>query len=428
MFSSLLFFSTLLSMDTMTYIFGGLILVALVVVIVLQVRPRGINQDEKGKVENLESEKKILVEERARLMAERDQKLSELAKIHSEFDREKKERSELEGKGKSMFVENTNYKNDIATLRKENAQLQEKISKYEAEKKQNEEKQEELIKKLSHAHEKFESEQKRVIQEDEEDRKKSLEERDRMWNDHENSVLSLLRETCQKPGIAFRFFDNNNLPEGFHGQFKPDFLIEFMGQYLYLDAKVSRSENLETYLKTQFKSTAEKLNKFEGKIYKNVFFIVPTNAIPSIKKRMETIEGFNFFVISPEAIEPVLFAYKRITEYEGIEDFDPEEREKIVEVLANFEHFIKNQNTVNILFAQKAFDILQKKEVLSEDFLKQFELELKNLKPVKLKESDFKKMSESVEEQKKIVHKLTAPEVKISQKSLEEVEQETLID
>ncbi len=428
MFSSLLFFSTLLSMDTITYIFGGLILGALVVVIVLQVRPRGINQDEKGKVENLESEKKILVEERARLMAERDQKLSELAKIHSEFDREKKERSELEGKGKSMFVENTNYKNDIATLRKENAQLQEKISKYEAEKKQNEEKQEELIKKLSHAHEKFESEQKRVIQEDEEDRKKSLEERDRMWNDHENSVLSLLRETCQKPGIAFRFFDNNNLPEGFHGQFKPDFLVEFMGQYLYLDAKVSRSENLETYLKTQFKSTAEKLNKFEGKIYKNVFFIVPTNAIPSIKKRMETIEGFNFFVISPEAIEPVLFAYKRITEYEGIEDFDPEEREKIVEVLANFEHFIKNQNTVNILFAQKAFDILQKKEVLSEDFLKQFELELKNLKPVKLKESDFKKMSESVEEQKKIVHKLTAPEVKISQKSLEEVEQATLID
>jgi hypothetical protein len=421
MFSSLLFFSTLLAMGTTMYIFGGLILAALVVVIVLQVRPRAINQDEKEKGESLESEKKILVEERARLMAERDQRLSELAKIHSEFDREKKERSELEGKGKRMFVENTNYKNDIDNLRKDNLQLQEKISKYEAEKKQNEEKQEELIKKLSHAHEKFESEQKRVVQEDEADRKKRLEERDRMWNDHENSVLSVLRETCQKPEIAFRFFDNNNLPEGFHGQFKPDFLVEFMGQYLYLDAKVSRSENLETYLKTQFKSTAEKLNKFEGKIYKNVFFIVPTNAIASIKKRMETIEGFNFFVISPEAIEPVLFAYKRITEYEGIEDFDPEEREKIVEVLANFEHFIKNQNTVNILFAQKAFDVLQKKEILSEDFLKQFELELKNLKPVKLKESDFKKTSESVEEQKKIVHKLTAPEVKISQQSLAEV-------
>lgn len=407
-------------MDIMMYVLGGLILIAISILIFLQVRPQEGEQNEK--VDQLEKEREEWIAERARLTVERDQKLSELAKIMSEFDAEKKAKSELEGKGKQLFAQMTACKSDIDFLQKEKTALQEQLSKYEAEKKQNEAKQETLIKNLSHAHEKFESEQKRVIHEDEEDQKKKLEDRDRMWNDHENSVLSVLRDVCQKPEIAFPFFDNNNLPEGFHGHFKPDFLVDFLGQYLYLDAKVSRSENLETYLKAQFKSTAEKLKKFDGKIYKNVFFIVPTNAISSVRKRMEVIDGFTFFVISPESIEPVLTAYKRITEYEHIEEFDPEEREKIVEVLANLEHFIRNQNTANILFAQKAFDVLQKKEALSDDLLQQFSLELKNLKPVKLKESDFKKMSESVEEQKKTVHSLTSPEVQVSKEDLREAE------
>lgn len=409
-------------MNILLYVIGALLLLGIGTLIYLQIRPQEekTNEQEAQKLQELEKERNALLEERARLMAERDQKLQELARTKSELDNERDLKSKLEGKGKQLFVQATNDKNEIENLRAENNSLKEKTSKYEAEKKQNETKQEELIKKLAHAHEKFQSEQNRVIKKDEEDRAKALAERDRMWNEHENSVLAVLRETCQKPEIAFKFYDNNNLPEGFHGHFKPDFLVDFLGQYLYLDAKVSRSENLENYLKAQFKSTAEKLKKSDAKIYKNVFFIVPTDAISQVRKRIEVVEGFTFFVISPESIEPILAAYKRITEYEHIEDFDPEEREKIVEVMANFEHFIRNQNTANILFAQRAFEVLQKKESLPGALLEQFELELKNLKPMKLKESDFKKMSESVEDQKKSVEKLTAPEVKIPAESLQE--------
>ncbi len=393
-------------------------------VIYFQLNPKTEETDseENQRLIDLEKERNSLLEERARLSAERDQKLVEMAKVTSELDTEKERKSELEGKGKQLFVQLTNNKNELDNLRTESLALKDKVSKYEAEKKQRDAEHEASIKKLAHAHEKFESEQKRVIQKDEEKKALALAERDRLWNDHENQVLATLRDACQKPEIAFKFYDNNNLPEGYHGHFKPDFLVDFLGQHLYMDAKVSRSENLETYLKAQFKSTAEKLKKFDGKIYKNVFFIVPTAAIPSVRKRVEVVEGFTFFVISPESIEPVLSAYKRITDYENIQDFDPEEREKIVEVMANFEHFIRNQNTANILFAQRAFDVLQKKEALSDDLLKQFELELKNLKPLKLKESDFKKMSESVDDQKKSVAKMTAPEVKVSAESLDEAE------
>lgn len=402
------------------YVLGGLLILAIISPWIA--RKRGISHHDNGKLDGLEKEKEEWIEERARLTVERDQKLSELAKIISELETEKENRNELKGKFKQIYDQNESNKNEIINLRKANEELNRKISTHEAEKKQRDAEHENAIKSLANAREKFESEQKRIIKEDEEEKEQALAERDRQWNEHENLVLALLRETCQKPEIAFKFFDNNNLPEGFHGHFKPDFLVDFLGQYLYLDAKVSRSENLETYLKTQFKSTAEKLKKFDGKIYKNVFFVVPTNAIATIRKKIEVVEGFTFFVISPESIEPILMAYKRITEYEHIEEFDPEEREKIIEVLANFEHFIRNQNTANILFAQKAFDVLQKKEALSDDLLKEFELELKNLKPVKFKDSDFKKMAASVEEQKKNVRRLTKPEVKISEESLEKAE------
>ena len=413
-------------MNILIYGIGALLLLGVGTLIYFQVKSlakvdAGDDRDAQ-RIQDLEKEKTTLVEERARLMAERDQKLGEFAKITSELDAHKEQKNKLEERGKMLFVQATKDKNEIENLRTENSELKKHLSKYEAEKKQKESTQEELIKKLSHAHEKFENEQKRVIQKDEEKHKKSIEERDRQWNEHENVVLSIMREVCQKPEIAFKFYDNNNLPEGFHGHFKPDFLVDFLGQYLYMDAKVSRSENLENYLKTQFKSTAEKLNKFEGKIYKNVFFIIPSEAISSVRKRIEVVEGFTFFVISPEAIEPILSAYKRITEYEHIQDFDPEEREKIVEVMANFEHFIRNQNTANIMFAQRAFDILQKKESLPEDLLAQFELELKNLKPIKFKEADVKKMLDSVDDQKKSVAKLTEPEVKVSRESLSEAE------
>ncbi|MEI7511579.1 MAG: hypothetical protein WCJ84_05460 [Candidatus Peregrinibacteria bacterium] len=370
----------------------------------------------------LEEEQKRLFEENIRMKTELEQKFAELGKLSAELAQERNEKNEATGKNKQLWAQNEKLQNSAEHLQTENNEVKKQLSRFEAEKEQREKEFLEKIEKLEHSREKLEKEQQRVIREDEEARKRELEERDRLWNNHENEVIARLREVCQRPEIGFSCFDNNNLPEMFDGSFKPDFLVGFLGQYLYFDAKVSRSENLQTYLNAQFKSTVLKLKK-NSQIYKNVFFIVPTEAIATLKKTEEVLDGYTFFVVSPEALPAILSSYKRITEYENLEDFGPEERETIVGTLARFEHFIRHQNTANILFAEKAFEVLEERTNLSGSFQKELSLVLKNMKTIKFKDSDFKKLTESVDEQKESVQKLTTPTVAVPKKDLEEAGQ-----
>ena len=363
-------------------------------------------------------ERDILLRENAEIKAKNEILISEKSEITERLRALEKEKNETAEREKMLSVDNRDLKTELQHFREHTAELKKTLTQYESEKSAREKEFLEKIEKLEHAREKFHAEQERVRREDETVQQKALADRDRMWAEHENSVISELKTICQKPEIDFRFFDNETLPDHFHGHFKPDFLVDFLGRFLYFDAKVSRSDNLEVYLKNQFRSTAEKLKKFGGEIFKSVFFVVPTDAISVLKKRSETLDGFSFFVISPEAMEPILATYKTVARLQNAEKLVASDSEAVVDVLAHFEHFIKNQNAANILLAQKAFETLQKKDALSSDFLEEFSRALRNLKPLKFKDADFKRLSENLLEQKSSVQKITAPETKVSEAEL----------
>lgn len=391
---------------------GILLLLGFVSWRLLQIKPEEKND------QDLQREKERILEEKVRLESQLAQKGEELGKLEAELRKTESERSELSGKNKEMWAQNERLQNERDTLKQENAKLEKRVSAFEESLERKEKDFSEKIEKLEHSREKLEKEQARIIREDEAEQQKKLEERDRLWNNHENEVIAKLREVCQKPEIALSCFDNTNLPEHFDGSFKPDFLVSFLDKYLYFDAKVSRSENLQNYLNDQFKKTLLKLKK-NPQVYQKIFFVVPSEAISGLKKLSETIEGYTFYVIAPESIEPVLAAYRRITEYEHLEEFDPEEREKIIDVLSKFEHLIRNQNTANILFAEKAFETLSEKEKLSPALQEELQLSLKNLKHIKFKESEVKKLSENIDQQEESIKKLTSPQVVIPKKDLD---------
>lgn len=119
--------------------------------------------------------------------------------------------------------------------------------------------------------------------EEERNRAEREEERDRIWNEHENAVIATLSELCKQPHLHFTSYSNNNLPDEFDGKLKPDFLIDFLGQYVVFDAKASKAESLQTYINDAVKTTAEKIKK-NGRIYPHVFLVVPTEAIGELKK------------------------------------------------------------------------------------------------------------------------------------------------
>ena len=195
------------------------------------------------------------------LQKELAEKSKELTEVKKELEKEKEGKSTLSGQNKELYAQVTNLKAEKNSLIKENEKLQTQVTKTEAGREQKEKEHSQALQKLDEAKKSLEEERKRVIREDEERKKQELEERDRMWNEHEHVVVSQLTDLCAKPQLKFTTYDNTNLPDDFDGSIKPDFLIDFLGQYIIFDAKISRSDNFQNYIKTQVQSTVKKVKK-----------------------------------------------------------------------------------------------------------------------------------------------------------------------
>lgn len=375
---------------------------------------------------NEAEEKRRLVEEAALLKSEVQQKTQRVGELMSLLEQEKSARSELEGKGKQILAEVLGYKAENKGLREERDELKEKITQFESRENQREKEFERQSTQLENARKKLEEEQERVKREDEERLQQEREEYDRIWNDHENTVIAKLKEVCQLQHIGFSFYENTKLPADFDGSLKPDFLVEFLGQYLIFDAK--KSKNLSTYLNEQVKKTAQKMKSSAGfsDIYATVFFVVPVVEYEELKRTFYYEDGISFYVISPGAIEPILAAYKRITEFKNIEKFDPRDREKIVSLLAHYDRHISFQNAVNILLAQEGVRVMQGKEDIQEDIQEEVAIKKRNMRAQKLSDSDLKRLAQSFEEQKKEMNALVSPKAGIKERDLAEVQEALL--
>jgi hypothetical protein len=370
------------------------------------------------KLEKIETEKAQLIEENARLHSDIDNKNRELGKTTELLQQERSERDKLEGRGKQIFVELTNLQNEVKSGRTENAELKKRIAEFEAQEKQKDSAFEEKIKKLEHAQKSLEDERQRIRREDEERQQEILEEQNRIWNDHENIVLSRLREVCQRPEIGFGFYDNNSLPTEFDGSVKPDFLVEFLDQYIIFDAKFTSQKNPNTYFADQVKKTAKKC-KGNDSIYSVIFFVVPENRIAEIKKFSFYEDGYSFFVIPQSAIEPLLANFKKITEYERISEFDPQDRENIVNLVAHYDRHISFQNATNILLAKESVGLMESKDSLNAELQDLIRLRKQSMRPVRIKESDIKKLTQNLDAQEAEMEKLISPRASVEKPDLD---------
>ncbi|MFA6397235.1 MAG: hypothetical protein WDK96_00085 [Candidatus Paceibacterota bacterium] len=388
----------------------NIILAILVVgVVYLIFKKEDINLNDDGKI----------IEENARLKAEVSQKDKNIGQIAMELQSEKTQKDELSGKNKRMFVEITNLKAKNTSILTEKEDLVKEVSNFKATEERKNKEFDDKIQKLEEAKLALEDERKRVRREDEEKIQSEKEERNRMWAEHEEVVKVKLTELCKTPQYAFQYYDNNNLPNGFGGKFKPDFLIEFLEQYVIFDAKVSESD-LQGYINNNVKSTVEKINN-NPNIYPMVFFIVPTDTIKSLKKTHFYEQGYNFFVISPEAIEIILASLKKITSYELAEQLDPRDRENIVNLIAEFDYHINMRNALDILASESGVSVLKKADSLRNDikeeiFQKKGKMRLQQFTP-----TDIKTLMVSTETQREKIDELVSPKVAISEDTLKKV-------
>ena len=364
------------------------------------------------KLESLEDENRKYFQQAERLTVELENKNKKNWELWSEIERERQEKNEFIWKNKQMFAELTSYREKNANMLNESSELKKRLNKFDSDQERREKDFETKVSELENARKSLDDEKLRIRREDEQKIQMQEAERDRMWNEHEIISVSRMKEVCQKWEFWFSFHDNTSLPESFDGSLKPDFLVEFLWQYIVFDAKMSRSANLQNYISDQVKNTAKKikLSKNKDDVYKTVFFIIPTIEIASLKKTCFYEEWFSFFIVSIEWFEPILSIFKKLQDYDLADSFDPHERENIVNIIAAFDFHINRRNSIDIISSIEWLKISALKNNLDSQTLEQIDIKKKKMRIEKLKDTEMKRFIHNPEEQLLEIRKLVIPE------------------
>ncbi len=342
----------------------------------------------------------------------------DFARLEKDLETEREKRNQLEGKGKQMYDNYKSLEAEYKATQKERDTLKDRIAKFEARRESAEKEQRQAVEKLENAERAFKEERQRIVREEEENRHHAEEERDRIWAEHENAVVAQLLDLCKQPQLQFTSFTNKNLPEEFDGSLKPDFLIEFLGQYVIFDAKASKAQSLQTYIDDAVKKTAEKVRK-NAKIYPHVFLVVPTEAIPELKRVIYPKDELMFYVISREALAPILASLKRIATYELAEQLDPQKRENIINMLAELTAHIDYRNAYDIILTQLGAQTLEKMQKLDPTITSEVEQKLTERKLPQLSASELKRIASNVTEQNLALKQMTSPKASVKKSSVD---------
>lgn len=185
----------------------------------------------------------------------------------------------------------------------------------------------------------------------------------RQWNEHEITVEQTLKIICQNHLIKYI----EEVP--FRGN--PDNTIEIADEYIIFDAKCPANDdliNFPKYIKAQTETVKKYAN--QNKVKKDIFLVVPSSTIHVIKQLTYNMGDYNVYVVTKDALEPILLSLKKIEDYEFVNQLSPEERDNICRVIGRFAHTTKRKIQIDQFFASEFLEILVKcKNDLPEDIL-----------------------------------------------------------
>jgi len=196
----------------------------------------------------------------------------------------------------------------------------------------------------------------------EKERKEELDERHRTdverieslrknWSEHQRVVREMIKGICQRHAIEYV-----EKPP-FKGN--PDNTIRICGEYVVFDAKSPGTEELEGFYK-YIQAQAEGIKKYtkqEG-VKRDVFLVVPSNAVDVIRQFSFNMGDYSVYVVTVDALEPIVLALKKIEAYEFAEELTPEERENICRIIGKFAHVAKRRIQIDNFFVRQFLDVL----------------------------------------------------------------------
>lgn len=175
------------------------------------------------------------------------------------------------------------------------------------------------------------------------------------WSKHQENAKNIIKSICQKHTIQYI----EKVP--FKGD--PDNTLFICEEYIVFDAKSPGGEDLSNF-PNYLKDQAEKAKKYakQDDVKSDIFFVVPSNTLNFLNTFVYRHGDHNVYIISVDALEPIILGLKKIEEYDFAEQLSPEDRENICRVLGRFAHLSKRRIQVDSFFAKQFIELAYKCE------------------------------------------------------------------
>ena len=205
-----------------------------------------------------------------------------------------------------------------------------------------------------------------IINKNQKDRDVELEERHReeiqriesmkkTWAEHQENVKQAIKMICEKHTIEYI----DKVP--FKGS--PDNTIKLCDEFIIFDAKSPASDDLQNfpnYIKLQTESVKKYIK--EESVHKEIFLVIPSNTVSVIESFSYNMADYNVYIVTLDALEPLILALKKIEDYEFVNQLTPEERENICRIIGKFAHMTKRRIQIDYFFTKEFLGILSKCE------------------------------------------------------------------
>jgi hypothetical protein len=296
--------------------------------------------------------------------------LSDLKILRTEKDSLLTEKTALESKNEIYLKRGTELSNELSALKlklesRENELnlLREEITKFKSTEEERKKQHEHSINNLNVIVNRTQQERNKEKEEQHQHEIQKLLKLKETWSNHEENVKSRIKTICNKHGVEYV----EKVP--FKG--KPDNTLKINDEYIVFDAKSPASDDLTNfpiYIRNQAESVS-KYAKEEG-VRKEIFLIVPTNTLEELEQFEYRLSDYTVYVMSVDALEPVILSLRKIEDYEFAESLSPEERENICRVIGKFVHLSKRRIQIDGFFAKQFFELVYRSEAdLPKDIL-----------------------------------------------------------
>ncbi|QOI96578.1 MAG: hypothetical protein HRU69_03335 [Flammeovirgaceae bacterium] len=281
-----------------------------------------------------------------------------------------KEIASLKEKNESFLKRGQELANEVAAIRQkvesteqDNRRLREENTQFKTREEQRRAEHERNISQLVKLREDIVKERNEKEEKQKQAEYERLRKLKETWSHHEADVKNRIKIICSRNGVEYV----DTVP--FKG--KPDNTLKINDEYIVFDAKSPGNDDLSNfplYLRNQ----AESVNKYvkEENVRREVFLVVPTNTLEVIQQFEYKLSDYTVYVISTDALEPIILSLRRIEDYEFAEQLSPEERENICRVIGKFVHLSKRRIQIDGFFAKQFFELVYRSEAdLPKDFL-----------------------------------------------------------